>query len=146
MSYKIILALITHYDLIVHQMNIKSVFLNTELNEEIYMKCLEEFKNSEKNNLICRFLKFLYELKQSSWIWVKMFRIFLKDFNLVRLKSYHCIFINCNTDIIVTVYVNDLLLVESITESLQNLKDKLKDWFKMTSMSLAEDYLEIEIS
>ena len=38
MSYKIILALAAHYDLIVHQMDIKSAFLNTELNEEIYMK------------------------------------------------------------------------------------------------------------
>ena len=46
MSYKIILTLTAHYDLIVHQMNIKSVFLNAELNEEIYMKHLEKFKNS----------------------------------------------------------------------------------------------------
>ena len=75
-----------------------------------------------------------------------MLKIFLEDFDLVRLKSDHCIFINHNTDIIVVVYINDLLLVESMTESLQNLKDKLKDWFEMTNMSLAEDYLDIEIS
>src|SRR5438034_7733353 len=85
MSYKIILALAAHYDLIVHQLDIKSVFLNAELNEEIYMKCLDEFKNSEKNDLICRLLKSLYKLKQSPQIWAKMLRIFLKDFDLVRL-------------------------------------------------------------
>ena len=75
-----------------------------------------------------------------------MLRTFLEDFDLIRLKSDHCIFINCNTGIIVAVYVNDLLLVESMTESLQNLKDKLKNQFKMTNMNLAEDYLDIEIS
>ena len=75
-----------------------------------------------------------------------MLRTFLENFDLIRLKSDHCIFINCNTDIIVTVYVNDLLLVESTAESLQNLKNKLRNQFKITSMSLAEDYLDIEIS
>ena len=75
-----------------------------------------------------------------------MLRIFLEDFDLVRLESDHCIFINCNIDIIVAVYMNDLLLVESTAESLQNLKDKLKDQFEMTSMNLAENYLGIEIS
>ena len=75
-----------------------------------------------------------------------MFRIFLEDFDLVRLKSDHCIFINHNISIIVVVYMNDLLLVESTAESLQNLKNKFKDQFEMTSMSLAEDYLGIEIS
>jgi len=146
MSYKIILTLTAHYSLIIHQMNIKSVFLNAELNEEIYMKCLEEFKNSEKNDMICRLLKFLYRFKQSSQIWAKMLKIFLKNFDLVRLKSDHCIFINCNISIIVAVYVNDLLLVESTTESLQNLKNKLESWFKMTNINLAENYLDIEIS
>src|SRR5438034_11502511 len=77
---------------------------------------------------------------------MKMLRILLKDFDLVRLKSDHCIFINHNTNIIIAVYVNDLLLVESMTESLQNLKNKLKNQFKMTNMSFAEDYLDIEIS
>src|SRR5438034_659331 len=75
-----------------------------------------------------------------------MLRTFLEDFDLIRLESDHCIFINHNIDIIIAVYMNDLLLVESTAESLQNLKDKLKNQFKMTNMNLAEDYLDIEIS
>ena len=69
MSYKIIFALAAHYDLIVHQMDVKSTFLNDELDEKIYMKLLNEFKNSEEDeNVVCRLLKFIYELKQSSHI------------------------------------------------------------------------------
>ena len=74
-----------------------------------------------------------------------MLRTFLKDFDLIRLKSDHCIFINHNTGIIIAVYVNDLLLVESTAESFQNLKNKLKNQFKMINMNFAEDYLDIEI-
>ena len=54
-----------------------------------------------------------------------MLRTFLKNFNLIKLKSDYYIFINYNTDIIITVYMNNLLLIESMTEFLQNLKNKL---------------------
>ena len=53
MSYKIILVLAAHYSLIVHQMNVKSAFLNAELDEKLYMKQLIRFKNSEENDIIC---------------------------------------------------------------------------------------------
>ena len=53
MSYKIILALAAYYDLVVHQMNVKSAFLNAELDEKLYMKQFIEFKNSEKDDVIC---------------------------------------------------------------------------------------------
>ena len=69
MLYKILFALAAHYDLVVHQMNVKFTFLNSELDKKIYMKLLNEFKNSEKDeNVVCRLLKFIYELKQSSHI------------------------------------------------------------------------------
>ena len=64
MSYKIILALAAHYGLVVHQMDVKSAFLNSELNKEVYMKSPDEFKEGE--DLVCYLLKSLYRLKQSS--------------------------------------------------------------------------------
>ena len=42
-------------------MNVKSVFLNGKLNEEVYIKSPNKFK--EKKDLIYYFLKSLYELK-----------------------------------------------------------------------------------
>ena len=63
MSYKIILALAAHYGLVVHQMDVKSTFLNSELNKEIYMESPNEFKEGE--DLIYYLLKSLYRLKQS---------------------------------------------------------------------------------
>ena len=108
------------------------------------MKSLNEFKKEE--DLICHLLKSLYRLKQSLQIWAKILRSFLKRFNLIRLESNYYIFVSWNTDIIIAVYVDDLLLIKPIAESLQDLKDKLMKQFNMTDMSLAEDYLNIEIS
>ena len=63
MLYKIIFALTAYYSLVVHQINIKSMFLNGELNEEIYMNLPDEFK--KKEDLIYYLLKSLYKFKQS---------------------------------------------------------------------------------
>ena len=64
MLYKIILAFAAHYNLVIHQMNVKSAFLNTKLDKEIYMKLSDKFKNSEKD-MIFRLPKFLYRLMQA---------------------------------------------------------------------------------
>jgi len=41
------LALVAHYDLELHQMNLKSVFLRGDLREEIYIDQLERFVSIE---------------------------------------------------------------------------------------------------
>jgi len=146
MSYKIILALAAHYGLVVHQMDVKSAFLNAELDEELYMEQPTGFKDSGEGDVVCRLLKSLYGLKQAPRAWAKTLRSFLQGFDLVRLESDHCIFINRNTNIIIAIYVDDLLLVGPTAESIQDLKDELSRRFKMTDMGLAEHYLGIEIS
>ena len=36
-SFRIIMALVTHYDLELHQMDVKTAFLNGDLEESVYM-------------------------------------------------------------------------------------------------------------
>ena len=43
-SFRIIMALVTHFDLKLYQMNVKIVFLNGSIEEEIYMVQPEIFK------------------------------------------------------------------------------------------------------
>ena len=63
------MALVTHFDLELHQMDVKTAFLNRELNEElneeVYMVQPEEFCKDGKN-LVCRLKKSIYGLKQAS--------------------------------------------------------------------------------
>ena len=42
-SFRIIMALVAHYDLELHQMDVKTTFLNENLGEEVYMTRLEGF-------------------------------------------------------------------------------------------------------
>jgi hypothetical protein len=50
-------------------MDVKSTFLNGELEEEVYIENLEGFLLLEREYYICRLKKDLYGLKQSPRSW-----------------------------------------------------------------------------
>lgn len=65
-TFRVIMALVAHYDLELYQMDVKTTFLNGNLNEEIYMEQPEGFKVTNREHMVCRLLKSIYGLKQAS--------------------------------------------------------------------------------
>ena len=61
-SFRIIMALVAHYDLELHQMDVKMTFQNGDLYKNYYMAQVME----GKENLGCRLKKSIYGLKQVS--------------------------------------------------------------------------------
>ena len=53
----------------VYQMDVKSAFLNGELEEEIYFEQLEGFQLSENADYVCKLKKVFYGLKQAPRSW-----------------------------------------------------------------------------
>jgi hypothetical protein len=53
----------------VYQMDIKSSFLNGELEEEVYIEQPEGFQLSENTDYVCKLKKALYGLKQAPRAW-----------------------------------------------------------------------------
>ena len=64
-SIRILIALAAVHDLKIHQMDVKTVFLNGELEEEIYMERREGFIVPGKEKKVCRLVKSLDGLKQA---------------------------------------------------------------------------------
>ena len=62
-TIRVLLSLAASYGLIVHQMNVKTAFLNGELEEEIYMDQLDGFVANGQEGKVCKLLKSLYGLK-----------------------------------------------------------------------------------
>jgi hypothetical protein len=48
------------------RINVKTIFLNEDLEEEVYMKQPEGFSSSDDERLVCTFKKSIYGLKQAS--------------------------------------------------------------------------------
>ncbi len=68
-SLRTLLALANKYDLEVHQMDVKTAFLNGELDYDIYMAQPEGFVNEHKPKHVCKLRKSIYGLKQSARCW-----------------------------------------------------------------------------
>jgi len=62
-SIRILLALVAQYELELDQLDIKTVFLYGDLEEEIYMSQPIGLKTVGKENMVCKLKKSLYRLK-----------------------------------------------------------------------------------
>ena len=65
-SLRIILALVTHFDLELHQMGVETTFLNGSLVEEVYMAQAKGFIKEGNEDMVCLLKKSIYGLKQAS--------------------------------------------------------------------------------
>lgn len=64
-SIKVLLALVVQFDMELEQLDIKTVFLRGNLEEQIYMSQPEGFIVNGQEDKMCLLKKLLYDLKQS---------------------------------------------------------------------------------
>jgi Reverse transcriptase (RNA-dependent DNA polymerase) len=56
-SFRIIMALVAHLDLELHQMDVKTAFLNGEIDEIIYMVQPPHFETGDPKRMVCQLKK-----------------------------------------------------------------------------------------
>jgi hypothetical protein len=72
-TIRILIAVAASYGLIIHQMDVKTTFLNGEFDDEIYMDQPEGFIADGQENKVCRLIKSLYGLRQAPKQWHEKF-------------------------------------------------------------------------
>ena len=72
-TIRVLLAFAAIHKLIIHQMDVKTAFLNGDLDEEIYMHQPEGFIVEGQENKVCKLVKSLYGLKQAPKQWYQKF-------------------------------------------------------------------------
>jgi hypothetical protein len=76
-SIRILLAYATHHDFKLYQMDVKSVFLNGPIKEEVYVEQPLDFEDEEYPNHVYKLHKAIYGLKQALRAWYECLRDFL---------------------------------------------------------------------
>lgn len=139
------------YDWEIDQMDAVMAFVQGTLDEEIYMKIPEGFNEYYQENLKGKVLKLnkaLDGLKQSGRLWYQMLEKGLIEMGLKQSSFDSCAYIkgNQNKDlVIVTIYVDDLLIFSN-SVSLKNwVKEQLKKRFEMKDLGEASYCLGIKI-
>ena len=131
-----LLAMAVNRGMIIEQMDVVTVFLNGMLKEEIFMSQPPGFVEKGKEELVCRLKRSLYGLKQSPICWYDELRVYLTEIEFRQCTSEPCVFYRWQDDSlsIVTVYVDDLIIMVDVIENLIEIKEKLASRFKMKDM------------
>jgi hypothetical protein len=77
------MALVGHFDLELHQMDVKMTFLNGDLKEDVYMTQPKGFVVEEKEHLACHLKKSIYGSKQASRQWYLKFDKIIRTFGFI---------------------------------------------------------------
>jgi len=114
-SLRLLLALATLEDWEIHQMDIKSAFLNGLLDKEIYMEQPEGFAVLGQEHKVCLLKKAIYGLKQASCMWNILFHTVLIGLGFTHTHSDAGVYVYHLQDregiVIIILYVNDITLL-----------------------------------
>ncbi|GJW36958.1 retrovirus-related pol polyprotein from transposon TNT 1-94 [Tanacetum coccineum] len=146
--WRVVLAMCATYDLHLEHLDVKTVFLHGNLEEEIYMLQREGFKQKEKENLVCRLNKSPYGLKQAPRCWYKRFDSFIRSLEYNRLHADPCAYFKRfrNDDFIIfLLYVDDMLVTGPNKDRINKLKLQLAREFKMKDLGPANKILGMQI-
>jgi transposase InsO family protein len=147
-SIRAILALVAHHDWELHQMDVRSAYLNGDLKEEIYMRQPEGFVSPGQESLVCRLQKSLYGLKQAGRTWNQRIDTELKAKSFIPIVADPCVYVyrRGSTIVIISLYVDDLLLCSDSLAQLERVKAELSASFQMEDLGEAHFVLGIEIT
>jgi hypothetical protein len=146
-SFTIIMALVAHFDLELHQMDVKTAFLHGSLEEEVYMKQPEGFCSNKGNQLVCRLKKSIFGLKQASRQWYLKFHNVITSFRFAENIVDNCIYqkFSGSKFVFLVLYVDDILLATNDLGLLHDTKQFLSQNFEMKDSGEASYVLGIEI-
>ena len=134
-SIKVLLALAAQFDLKIHQLDVKTAFLYGFIKEDIYMSIPKGLSPPPNTNLVCKLNKSLYGLKQSSRAWYQRLDQYLLLHHYQWLELDANIYLKKEADngfIIITVYVDDCIIISNHVALIQQVKDTLQKEFDMS--------------
>jgi len=139
-TIRILLAISALEDWEIHQMDVKSAFLNPVLEEEVYMMQPEGF---EQGHLVCKLQKALYGLKQAPRAWYNDINGYMQSIGFQNSTSDPNLYLS--PKVILLLFVDDALIFSNGMESLDAVKHLLAQKYQMSDLGEAQQFLGIEI-
>jgi hypothetical protein len=129
-----------------HQMDVKTTFLNGVIEEEVYIDKPQGFVIYGKESHICRLKNFLYKLKQAPRAWYSRIDGYLMSLGSTKSDTdpniYYKVF---NGDpLILVLYVYDMFLTE-VERLIVRCKRELAYEFEVKDLILIHYFLRLEM-
>jgi hypothetical protein len=128
-------------------MDVKTAFLNGELEEDIYMGQLDGFIANGQEGKVCKLLKSLYGLKQAPKQWHEKFDKTLTSAGFVVNEDDSCVYYwyGGGEGVILCLYVDDILIFGSSLKVIEEMKKFLSSNFEMKDLGEADVILNIKL-
>ena len=91
-SLRILLAVAVSKNMSIRHLDIKTPYLNGELDEDIYMEQPKGYVVPGKEHMVCKLQKSLYGLKQAGRCWNEKQNSILETLGFVRNQAEKCVY------------------------------------------------------
>lgn len=130
-----------------HQIDVHNAFLHGDLQEEVFMKLLPRFRASNPA-LVCKLRKSLYSLKQVPRCWFAKLSSALRNYGFhLSSSDYSLFFVTTQAvQIVVLVYVDDLIICGNHPTAIHKFKAYLSTCFHMKDLGSLKYFLGVEVA
>jgi hypothetical protein len=131
----------------VYQMDVKSSFLNGELEEEVYIEQLEGFQLSENIDYVCKLKKALYGLKQAPRPWYSRLDKYLQQEGFRKGSADNNLYIKVSEGniLLIEVYVDDIIFGSGDDRLSQKFAKDIHNEFEMSLLGELSFFLGLHI-
>jgi hypothetical protein len=128
-------------------MDVKSDFLNDDLGEEIYVSQPPGFIVKGQEQKVYKLHKALYGLRQAPRAWNSKLDTVLHELGFSKWKTEYGLYIRVKNKkrLVVSVYVNDLIIMGESDQELNLFKKEMKTVLRMSDLGALSYYLGIEV-
>jgi hypothetical protein len=129
-----------------HQMDVKTTFLNGFIEEEVYIEQPQGFEVEDRKSHVCKLKKALYGLKQAPRAWYGHIDSFLTSLGFTKSKENYNLYFKVMNDEPVTLllYLDDLFLTRE-ENLITKCKKRLASEFEMKYLVLMHYFLGLEV-
>ena len=149
-TFRILLATAAQKDLQLGQMDVKSAYLHSNIEEEIYLEQPQGFvkKANSGQKLVCKLNKSIYGLKQAAKNWYEALTSLLLKEGFKRSRNDYCLFVRKEengTFSYVLIWVDDIVVAGATEEAVNEIKSMLNENFKMDDRGALNWFLGMQI-
>jgi hypothetical protein len=145
-TLRTLLALVAAEDWELHQLDVKTAFLNGDLEEQIFMQQPPGYDDG--SGRVCRLIKSLYGLKQAPRAWYQKLSSQLESMGFAASGADASLYTKVMGDgsrVVLLVYVDDILVAGPQLAAVEEVKAQLSDAFDVRDLGEARMFLGIEI-
>ncbi|KAI0995345.1 hypothetical protein K3495_g12837 [Podosphaera aphanis] len=141
-SLRTLLSVVTFRNWEIHQVDVKTAYLEGTINEVIYMKSTEGMEGTHYLSVN----KALYGLKQSGKAWYAKLDSELSSLGLEKSNCDPCVYINKTKQLVISVYIDDLVILGSNILHVEKIKEKLSSKFPIKDLKEIDTIIGWRIS